>query len=170
MQEASTSSEVARLLHMSASSRIAVDGKVGSGKSTLSQELSCSLGVAVIHLDDFVASDLRAYIPNLDTAKLARAVARAANGWVLEGLCVLQALEAIAMEADALVYVKRMSQGCWSDEDELVPHVPLEEHLAELQARSEMFGESESLWLAEEIIRYHSAYRPHEKATIAYLR
>ena len=174
MHEASTSSEVARLLHSSASSHIAVDGTDGSGKSTLARELASALNLAVIHLDDFVARNLGAYIPNLDTAKLAEAVGRATNGWVLEGICILQALEAISVECDALVYVKKMSHGYWCDEDQLDPHVPVEEHLARLREMvrpiAEAFGESGHLGLAEEVIRYHVTYRPHAKASIAYLR
>ena len=174
MHEARTPAEVAILLRASGSSRIAIDGTDGSGKTTLAKELASELGVAVFHLDDFVAKNRGTYIANLDAAKLANSLGQSSEGWVVEGVCILRALEALPLEPDVLVYVKRMSHGHWSDEDELAPCIPIEEHLSQLRdmvrPMAEAFGETGGLGLAEEIIRYHASHRPHEKASIAYLR
>lgn len=174
MHEARTPAEVAILLRTSGSSRIAIDGTDGSGKTTLAKVLACELGVAVFHVDDFVAKNRGTYIANLDAARLARSLDLSTGGWVIEGVCLLRALEVLSLEPDVLVYVKRMSHGHWSDEDELAPCVPIEEHLTHLREMvrpmAQAFGETGDLGLAEEIIRYHASHRPHEKASIAYLR
>lgn len=174
MQEAHTPAEVAILLRVSGSRLIAIDGTDGSGKTTLAKELASELGVAILHLDDFVVKHRGAYIANLDAVELANSIRQSNEGWVLEGVCMLQALEALSLEPDALVYVKRMSHGHWSDENELAPCIPIEKHLSKLREMfrpiAEEFGETDHLGLAEEIIRYHASHLPHQKASIAYLR
>jgi uridine kinase len=74
VQEARTPAEVAILLRPSGSSRIAIEGTDGSGKTSLANELASELGVAVFHLDDFVAKNQGAYTANLDAAKLANSI------------------------------------------------------------------------------------------------
>jgi hypothetical protein len=169
----SSSSEVGEALRLASARRIAIDGTDGSGKSTLARELGWLLGTHVFHLDDFVAKNLGAYVAHIDQVRLASAIATS-EFFVIEGVCILQALELASVRPDALVYVKRMSHGYWCDEDELEPKLPIEEHLAQIRATmlpfSDALGESGELGLAEEVIRYHAAYRPHLKATIAYLR
>jgi hypothetical protein len=174
VREAHTPEEVASVLRESGARCIAIDGTDGCGKSTLATELGAKLGVRVLHLDDFVAKNLGAYIANLNTVKLAQALA-SSKSYVIEGVCLLQALEVLSLEPDALVYVKLMSHGFWSDEDELAPRIPVDEHLAELRAMIQpmaaYLGESGELSaLTEEVIRYHAAYRPSERASIVYLR
>ena len=173
MRQSHAPQEVANVLRELGAQRIAIDGTDGSGKSTLARELGTELGVKVLHLDDFVAKNRDTYIANLDKVKLSRALA-SAEPFIVEGVCLLQALDVLSLKVDALVYVKRMSHGYWSDEDELDFRIPLEEHLAQLRETvrpmAEALGESGDLGLAEEIIRYHAAYRPHERATLAYLR
>ena len=173
MQQCHTASEVAAALLELGVRRVAIDGTDGCGKSTLAEELGPLLGAQVIHLDYFVAKGLGAYIRNLDYSRLATHVA-SSELTIVEGICVLEALERVSLAADALVYVKHMSHGYWSDEEELHTDLPVEEHLAQVKANlqpwAEVPGDSGELGVGEEVIRYHVAYKPHEKADIAYLR
>ena len=166
-------SEVATALKSLGAKRISIDGTDGSGKSTLAEALSTELGSLLIHLDDFVEKGQGVYVSSLDIAELTKALT-SAQTWILEGVCVLQALEAAGIEQDALVYIKRMSHGQWCDEDELDPQVPIEQHLdhlrSELRPFADAYGESGELGLAEEVVRYHARYRPHRNATLTYLR
>ncbi len=173
MQGADSPNAIASDLRKLGARRIAIDGMDGSGKSTLARTVGLELGAQVFHLDDYVLKNRTAYIANLEVERLKHALSLHAF-FVLEGICVLQALELLSVEADALVYVKRMQHGYWCDEEELNPSGSIEEHLVQLHAMiqpmAKALGESGDLGLAEEVIRYHASYRPHERASLVYLR
>ncbi len=102
-------------------------------------------------------------------------VLQATSGaFIVEGICVLQILDRLGIRPDAFVYVKRVAHGYWLDEDHFDPQLPIEDHLAgvreSIRPVAEMLGESGEQGLAEEVIRYHAEYRPHERATIVFLR
>ena len=160
MQRATNPAEVSKTLRASGAKFIAIDGTDGSGKSTLASDLGKSLNVKVLHLDDFIAKGRGHYLTAIDHTAIQRALANSTS-WIVEGVSILQVLEAIDVKPDALVYIKRMSHGLWSDKDELDPAVPIEEHLAGLRALvsalAQALGESGELGLAEEVIRYHAA-------------
>lgn len=103
---------------------------------------------------------------------------------IIEGVCLLAVLERLQRRLDTLIYVKRVSDyGSWRDEEdcdvteeidefmnkkreELRKFVRMEAHIEGKDAPNDVdFPE-----LAEEIIRYHYGYRPHEKADIIYKR
>lgn len=48
---------------------------------------------------------------------------------MIEGVCLLHAIDRAKLKIDALVHVKRHHLGLWADEDELDPKEPLEEFL-----------------------------------------
>ena len=173
MRESHSPQEIVGTLRGSGARRIAIDGKNGSGKSTLSRELGAKLGYKVLHLDDYVAKNKGAYVINLDKEGLAQAIA-SLDEYVLEGICLLQVLGTLSVEFDELIYVKRINHGHWADAHDLDPQLPIETHLAQLRTTvrriAQALGEPGSLGLSEEVIRYHDAFRPHEKATMTYLR
>lgn len=173
MHEASSPFEVADAMRAAGARRIAIDGSDGSGKSTLAKALAVELKIPVLHVDHFIVKHRGRYIANLDVTRLASALS-AAEACIVEGVCMLQVLEHVSFTPDAVVYVKRMSHGYWCDERELDPQIPIEEHLhqlrADIQPLAKAFGESGDLGLTEEVIRYHASYRPHQRASLAYLR
>lgn len=173
MYEANSPAEAASLLRSSCARLVAVDGAHGSGKSHLAGELGALLEMEVVHLDDFVARNQREYVQHIDFSSVSAALA-VGGALIVEGICVLQILDRLGMEPDAFVYVKRVAHGYWLDEDHFDPQMPIEDHLAgireSIRPLAEMLGESGELGLAEEVIRYHAEYRPHERATIVFLR
>ncbi|HYL89663.1 MAG TPA: hypothetical protein VEU32_12970 [Burkholderiales bacterium] len=109
---------------------------------------------------------------NSSTYPRLRADAAAEEAYVLEGVCLLHALRRAGLAIDVLVYVKRRHLGVWADERELDLHEPLEGFLKnERELTAMVAGEVVTdLGLAEEVIRYHYAVRPHNKAHIVYFR
>ena len=124
-------------------------------------------------LDDYLERHKGAYLEFLDYARL-RADTSPQETFVIEGACLLHALERASLKIDALVYVKRRHLGLWADERELDLNEPLEDFLAnERKLTAMVSGEAEmnsDLGLAEEVIRYHYAARPHNNAHIIYFR
>lgn len=166
---------------------IAIDGVDGSGKSTLALSLSETTGWTVLHLDNYLQKGQGTYVEHLDVKQLSNDL-RASVGTVLvEGVCVLAALKRIGEHPRAHVYVKRLGPyGNWLDEDESRFECPVEDKLAELSAQVAVFVQhsrifdadsypdtSEPAGLSEfrqEVIRYHAAYRPLERASYIYER
>lgn len=160
--------------------RVGIDGFTGCGKSTLAKELSTSLGLDLLSIDDYLNQNQGSYFDQLKLEDLQRAY-RQHLGCILEGVCLLKVLEAAQLEIDAIVYVKRMQHGIWTDESECdvnpenVDHSLGEvERLVTLSSTWEVDNSGESRaglpHLVEEIIRYHASYRPFERADFVYLR
>ncbi len=190
MHEADNIDELAELLHQSfpqtLTGIIAIDGYDGVGKTTIATALQARVGGTVVSLDDFVMVNQGGYIPYLKTAELKAALKTAPRPYIVEGVCVLGALERVAVHPDLLVYVKRVDKdGYWYDKDTCDPSEPVDELIArraqEVAALDcfdrEPSGEPSSqddrpglTPLREEIIRYHASHRPSRRAEIVFLR
>ncbi|RWD64146.1 MAG: hypothetical protein EOS36_10790 [Mesorhizobium sp.] len=101
---------------------IGVDGHDGSGKSFLSRQLGMTLDAQVIELDSLlIKKNAGSYLPNLDLGKLTEAVTRESQMTsIVEGVCLLAALESAGIKADVLVYVRSLSANfghLWHEED-----------------------------------------------------
>jgi hypothetical protein len=153
--------------------RIGIDGIDGCGKSTLAKVVAAGLGRRVFSLDDYLDRDKGRFLEFIDYPQL-RADVSTGGAYVIEGVCLLYALQRAGLAVDSLVYVKRRHLGLWADERELDLNEPLEDFLKNERKLTAMIaGESEvvtDLGLAEEIIRYHYAARPHINAHIVYFR
>jgi len=153
---------------------IGIDGALGSGKSTLADAIAPTLKAEVVSLDLFLNEQQGQYFKSLRLEQLKRRIAGARGPTVVEGVCLLQVLDAISTPYDELVYVKRMDGG-WSDEAECdVPSDP-EARIAELLTQMReidqaMGGEPSKALPAgrEEVLRYHAKYRPQDRATFEY--
>ena len=173
MIEASTADAVIDVLRAANFRRVGVDGIDGSGKSTLAKTVAAKLGRRLFCLDDYLERDRGGFLEFLDYKRL-QADAASETGYVVEGVCLLHALDRAKLKIDALVYVKRRHLGLWADEQELDLSEPLEEFLENQRRLTAMVaGETEEitdLGLAEEVIRYHYVARPHNSAHIVYYR
>lgn len=173
MRETNSTQEAASFLIEAGVQVVAVDGSHGSGKSRLASALGALMGLSVIHLDDFLNRKQGAYLPFLDYPRIASSVA-SEGACIIEGVCVLGVLDRISVKPDALVYVKRTYRNVWTEEDDLVSDLPVDEHLARIRVNlaplAQRLGESGELGLSEEVIRYHLKYRPLKGASIVFLR
>lgn len=189
MHEARTRDELVEVLRGyygdALSGLIAIDGTDGAGKTALALGLQEVLGGVVISLDDFVQDNCGGYVPYLKMAELRTALQTPGRPCIVEGVCVLAALERVSHAPDVFIYVKRLgSYGYWHDEDTCDPTEPVEELIARRakevaqlarfdpehsdEATSE--DEKPSLTpLREEIIRYHARHRPSRRADVTFL-
>lgn len=169
MRVTRTPHQVALALRRARPRLIAIDGNTGAGKSKLARSLGKRLSTPVIHLDDLLRKRQGTYLRALRLSRLRTLIARSLS-IIVEGVCLLKALDRLRLKPDFIIYVRRVNRGRWLDEDELVPVNELEAHLAGLRGEVRMFGGSGDLGISEEIIRYHSEYRPHAKAHVVYQR
>jgi hypothetical protein len=164
-----------------AAETIAIDGIHGTGKTTIAGHLHQLIGGTLVSLDDFIHRSQGSYLPHLKRAELQQAIETANRPMVLEGICMLGALEAIGFEPDLFIYVKRIdSRGDWEDQDIGDPVVSAETIIRKEAARARPFmealdepapadGESGLDTLVEEVIRYHCDFHPASRAQIVYL-
>ena len=166
---------------------VAIDGVDGSGKSTLARTLAEPARWTVLHLDNYLHRDQGTYVQHLDAERLSKDVRSAAGIVLVEGVCVLAALERIAEPARSHIYVKHLgSYGNWLDEEESCFECTAEQKIAELSQQVALFAKHSKLFESDsshdgaapagltefraEVIRYHAAYRPFDRATYVYER
>ena len=158
---------------------LAIDGALGSGKTTLAEALVDSIGGRIVHLDDYVTPDSGAYVANIRQDDLLATLSPGQRPIVVEGVCILHALAMIDTSPDALIYVKHVgSNGIWLDEEECdAPGSPAT-IIADLDAQVRAFESAVAdlgrpdpqglTWLRQEVIWYHHEYGPHSKAEIVF--
>jgi broad-specificity NMP kinase len=83
---------------------IAVDGYQGVGKSWIAREIATRLRIPCVHLDDFLTRNQGAFLKCLQYEQLALAIRQ--RPVVVEGVCILAALERLAVTADVIVYIR----------------------------------------------------------------
>ncbi|MGN6150775.1 MAG: hypothetical protein ACTHOH_02045 [Lysobacteraceae bacterium] len=140
---------------------IGIDGFMDAGKTTLAFGLAKQLSGIRVGLDCYVEKGREApnYIGLLRLDELRRDLKglRAAFDFVvIDGICLLDALDAIDVSLDMFVYVKRIaSRGMWHDGL----------HLEDFAACGESGGLADKSQLD-----YHLSRRPHEMASLIYQR
>jgi len=139
-------SDASSLLNDTNDRVIAIDGWAGAGKSHLASLLKGRVAIPIVRLDDLLTPGRGKFVDrirhqDLDTLLKKRPV-------IVEGICVLQALEQIGATPDILIYVKAVDdRGQWVHE-EILDNAP----------------SSATSVLSRELIEYHRAYSPHTKA------
>jgi hypothetical protein len=189
MHETRNPDEVAELIRTSytpaLSGTIAIDGRDGVGKTSLAIVLQNRIGGTLVSLDDFLMENRGGYVPNLKTGKLKAILATAIRPIVIEGVCMLSALERVGHENNLLIYVKRLVGGYyWVDEEMCDPEEPVDELISRRAQEARSFAQLDAELsgellpehdepgltpLREEIIRYHARYRPSRHAEIIFL-
>ncbi|WP_144424978.1 shikimate kinase [Pseudomonas trivialis] len=169
MTYCTNSQEVVNAIRTMSTTRIGIDGIDGAGKSTLAREVSEALGLPCISLDSFVEKDMKGYVEHIDYLKL-KATLEKFEGYVVEGVCLRQVLRRIQL-APAVNNIKRVQHGVWSDEANLDISEPVDVVLARERELASLFSISlvSNLGLAEEVIRYHAEFRPHNHADVTYV-
>ena len=136
---------------------IALDGWYSSGKSWLGRTVAFCAKRTWIDLDDLLKRDQRAYVDHLNLAQLQAEIDRG-SGIVISGVCMREVLSRIRPPATVHVYIKRMTRHGWAEEGE-----------AEGKSSSvDLIIPPSALEL--EVRRYHSAWRPHERADVIFER
>lgn len=171
MIEAATPDAVIDALRDANAQRIGIDGIDGCGKTTLGKAVAARLRCRLFSLDDYLEKDKGRFVDFLDFTRLHTEVSPE-EAYVIEGVCLLHALQRADLAVDTLVYVKRRHLGVWTDERELDLNEPLEGFLESERKLTAMVAHEPvpDLGLAEEVIRYHYAVRPHNTAQVVYFR
>ncbi len=153
--------------------RIGVDGTNGAGKSMFAAALADELGIYHLNLDNFLVKKQGGFLHHLKYEEIKQKISEF-ECFVIDGVCLLSVLGKLEMRVDCLVYVKRMRHGLWADEDECDIKDDVEEYIKKEKEAIRFIEKSDTtpdtLGLAEEIIRYHDKYKPHQKAKIIYMR
>jgi hypothetical protein len=142
---------------------IGIDGAPASGKSTVARQIGPVLNATVIELDLLLNRHEGQYVNSLRLNDLRDSLAAATGPVVVEGICLLQALDAVDVASDELVYVKSMSNWGWDHEEECDVVGDPESRIADLAKRYSSLPAG-----LEEVIRYHAKYRPQDRATVEY--
>lgn len=163
--------------------RIGIDGVTGAGKSYLAEELSKALEIPVLEVDDYVHRNQGGYVDFVDYPALKSALA-SIPALILCGVCLREILENLDVELDGHVYVMRMREGLWFDEDDCVFPDGVDAAIEQLAgsaallashfdetAHLDSFGpDDEALQLKFEVMRYHATFVPQESADLVYER
>ena len=183
MEEKSNPSEILKILKKNNYRLIAIDGVDGSGKSSLSKNISEELGYFHINLDEYLEKNRGNFVKYIKYEVLENKIQSIKKPIIIEGVCVLAVLKNLGMRPDYLIYIKRMSEfESWKDE-----------HLCDVKVDINAFIENENLELKkfseamsniegeefnpensnipklrEEIIRYHYEFKPHKNANLVY--
>jgi len=163
---------------------VGIDGVDGSGKSTLATSLSEKLGCSHINLDDHIDKNLGQYVNHVHYLVVREMINAIKLPIIIEGVCLLAITERLQLNLDALIYIKRISSyGNWIDEDNCDVTGDIDAFMNKEKMELNKFvyaaayiegkdfpDDTNFPEFAEEIIRYHYSYRPHERADIIYKR
>jgi Cdc6-like AAA superfamily ATPase len=180
--------ELARVISTTPRVLIGIDGKDGTGKTTLARHIANRIGGEVVSLDDYLEKQKGSYIPHLRFEEIRRELSSKQGPIVLEGVCLLAAVKRIGITTDKLIYVKGVRRdGRWPDQQECDPKEPVDAVIGrleeDLRAYRRICGKTtpngttrqeakdEGLpGLVKEVIRYHASYRPLTRADYVFHR
>jgi hypothetical protein len=174
---------VRRFVQQAGWRRIGIDGIDGAGKTYLAEQLAEALGCPVLDVEDYAYKNQGGYVDFIDYPALSGAMSSMPS-FILCGACLLEVLANIGATVDGHIYIKRMRNGLWVDEDECVfpdgVDAAIENLARDSATLSDLFDEradqlgqvvEDSLpRLSTEIMRYHDMCAPHEVADLIFER
>jgi hypothetical protein len=108
-------------------SPVLIDGWLGSGKTTLALTLASHFNGSAIDVDCYLTQQQDKFVEALDINRLVNDIQQATCPFV-SGICMRQVHAIIGNPSALHVYVKRMANWGWADEDEaLAINGPLHE-------------------------------------------
>lgn len=155
-----------------------IDGKDGTGKSTLATEVCARLSWPLLSIDTLLTTKAGEYVKYIEYAKLKAFVASQSGPAIVEGVCLLEVAEHAEVALDRHTYVKRISSaGRWDDEDICDFDEPAEnvihrwndhaKRFAQIESGSgagQSLAEDDEPCLFNELIRYHGKFKPARRA------
>jgi hypothetical protein len=170
-----------RLVKSAGWQRIGIDGVDGAGKTHLATYLSEELGMPMLSVDDYLYQNQGGYIDFVDYPALG-AACTAMPAYILYGVCLREVLERMQIELDANIYIKRMQQDFWVDEERCVFPDGVEEAISAAAEQFDYFsrmldepnervvdlGEENPSHVPAEVMRYHDAYAPQDSADVVF--
>jgi hypothetical protein len=174
---------VQRLVQSFGWRRIGIDGATGAGKSYLAEELSQALDLPVLDVNDYLHKNQGGYVDFIDYPALQAALS-SMPALILCGACLRQVLANLGASLDGHIYIMRMQNGLWADEDECVfpdgVDVAIENLVSAAALISRRLDEPSDYFVVErdddsvqrsiELMYYHAAFVPHETADVIYER
>jgi len=157
---------------------VSIDGKDGTGKSTIARALSERLPFRHIELDRYLIRKQDHYVGFIRYHDLRPAISSARESGkvaLIEGVCVQAVLNRLQLCSDLSIYVKRTGpDGDWYDERyfdrsstrEAIFEIDRENRRAFAKAMNEPYNEDEQETLFHEVVRYHFQFEPHITANI----
>ncbi|MGI9521442.1 MAG: hypothetical protein ACR2PG_07315 [Hyphomicrobiaceae bacterium] len=97
---------------------VGIDGFDGAGKTLLSERLAKETGADLIHIDDYLIKDKKAYVEFIQNDQLDEAITNCKSATtIVEGVCLLEIMQRCGRKVAQHIYVKRMSpMGIWTGE------------------------------------------------------
>lgn len=146
---------------------ISIDGGDGVGKTKhLSPFLAKEYGYETISIDEFLIKEQGEYKLNEEKIKeFIKKQEKDKNKYIIEGIKLLEFIGKYPIKIDCYIYVKRVNEGrdIW-EEEEMYSCV---DSLEEIMKKENEFAKCPRV--REEVIKYHYAYKPHQKADIIFL-
>lgn len=173
------SEDIVELLRINKPKIIGIDGKDGTGKSTLAKELSNKLSYKIICLDNYINKKQGGYFKFINLQDLKNEInLNKNNSLIIEGVMVLKIFQALNISLDFFIY---STDGIWlydwSQEFDgkysnisLAEIIKSEEKLVNRlsKAMDSHAKEYKMEGFRKEIFEYTFEYKPWKKANIIY--
>lgn len=165
---------------------IAIDGVYGSGKSTIARNLSSSLDIKHIELDNerYLQKQKGGYVDYINYSVLLEDLQECKEqnkSVIVEGICILEILERADINPVLHIYLKKLAVSIWLDGKHFDYSSTVEEEVkkdreqlekfhklsAQIEVEKEEFNYSEQ-GIFHEQLQYHFKFKPDKNADIHY--
>jgi hypothetical protein len=163
--------------------RIGIDGVDAVGRAHLARVLSRTLGCPALDVDDYLHRNQGGYIEFIDYPALNAAMS-SMPAFILSGACLREVLANLGASLDGNIYIKRIRDGLWADEEGCVFPDGVDaavemfaanralnsRYIDEMPEQAAAEDEEVSPHLVDEVMRYHDTWLPHETADLVFER